>query len=547
MVDVLLKNGRIVDGTGNPWYRADLAVRDGKIAAIGTLPDAEAGRVFDVSGMAVAPGFIDIHTHADFILPLDNHMEILAPFAEQGVTTVCVGNCGLSPYPVAKAHQKELDDYTLFFQGGALRYNWNSLGDFLDVLERQGVGLNVLPLSSHGAARIAVMGMAAGRPTPAQMKEIQTLVRRDMEDGAFGLSAGLIYAPGMFADTQELIEVTKPLIPYGGFFACHIRGSSETNVEAVRELIEVGRANGIPVEHSHTESFGEANWHLADDVIRLHEEARSEGIDVGWDVVPYVTANTTLGACFPSESFDGGMDAFIERLRDPAERAKIKDQVENTVSVWPTWLPGRWCHNLLRNTGYHNVMIIWLESGKNRGCIGKTLQQIADELHKDPFDVLADTMIEEHGACLALYIGVTGDFHNDVWLKKLLRHEQSAICTDAILTGAGLPSRSAYGTYPQVLGHYVREEKLTTLEQMVRKMTSLPAQRFRLQDRGMLKEGMCADITVFDPETVADNSTVNEPAKRPSGIRYVFNNGGLMVEDGVCDPAFRGGRVIRRK
>lgn len=547
MYDVLLKNGRIVDGTGNPWYRADLAIKDGKIAAIGILSDAKAGEVYDVSGMVVAPGFIDIHTHADFILSLDNHMEILAPFAEQGITTVCVGNCGLSPAPVAKEHLKELDDYTVFFQGGHLRYNWESLGDFLDVLEKQKVGFNVLPLTSHGAIRIAVMGMAAGKPAAEQMQEMQALVKRDMEEGAFGMSAGLIYAPGMFADTQELIEVTKPLSLYNGFFACHIRGSSETNIEAVKEIIEVGRANNIPIEHSHTESFGEANWSLAEDVIRLHEEARAEGVDVGWDVVPYVTANTTLGACFPSEAFDGGIDAFVSRLQNPEERAKIKDQVENMVSVWPTWLAGRWCHNLLRNTGYNNVMIIWLESEKNRSFIGKTLQQIAEELHKEPFDVLADTMIEEKGACLALYIGVTGDFDNDTWLKELLKHEQSAICTDAILTGAGLPSRSAYGTYPQLLGHYVREEKLITLEQMVRKMTSLPAQRFRLKDRGILKEGMCADITVFNPETIADNSTVSEPAKRPSGITYVFNNGGMMVKDGICDTSFRGGRIIRRK
>ena len=547
MYDLLLKNGRIVDGTGNPWYYGDLAVKDGKIAAIGMLHGAAAAQILDVNGLTVAPGFIDIHTHADFILPLKNHMEILAPFAEQGTTTVCIGNCGLCCAPVVPEHQAELDDYTKFFQGGDLAYNWRSFGDFLDVLARQKVGLNAIPLTTHGAVRIAVMGMAAGAPTAEQMERMQALVYQDMLDGAFGLSAGLIYAPGMFASTEELIRVTKPLTPFRGVFACHIRGSSETNLQAVREIIEIGRVNHIPVQHSHTESFGEANWHLADDVIRLHDEARREGVDVGWDVVPYVTANTTLGACFPSECFDGGTDAFIARLKNPEQRAKIRDQVENMVSVWPTWLPGTWPHNLVRNTGYGNVLVIWLETEQNQKYIGKSIQEIADLQGKAPFDALADLMIEEKGACLALYVGVTGDFRDETYLKKLIRHEQSCISTDAILTGEGLPSCSAYGTFPKVLGKYVREEKLLGLEQMIRKMTSLPAQRFGLTDRGILKPGMCADITVFDAEKIGENSTVSHPDQRPSGIRYVFVNGGLLVKEGAADPDFRGGMVIRRR
>ncbi|MEA4853048.1 MAG: D-aminoacylase [Christensenella sp.] len=546
-VDLLLKNGKIVDGTGNPWYYGDVAISDGKITAIGKLDEIEAKETIDVQGLVVSPGFIDIHTHADFILPLKNHMEILAPFAEQGITTVCTGNCGLSCAPVAAEHLKELDDYTTFFQGGSLQYNWSTLGEFLNVLEDQGVGLNMIPLASHGAIRIAVMGMASGQPTEEQMEQMKVLCARDMKDGAFGLSAGLIYAPGMFADTNELIEITKPLISYQGVFTCHIRGSSETNRQAVEEIIEVGRVNGIPIQHSHTESFGKNNWSLVDDVIALHEKAREEGIDVGWDVIPYVTANTTLGACFPSECFGGGMEAFVARLRNPVQRAKIKDQVENMVSEWPTWLPGRWCHNLLRNTGYENVMIIWLESDVNQKLIGKTLMEIAQEQGKDPFDVLADVMVEENGACLALYIGVSGDFEDDTYLKKLLAHEQSAICTDAILTGAGLPNCSAYGSFPRVLGHYVREEKLTSLEQMIRKMTSISAQRFGIEDRGLIKPGMWADITVFDADTICDNSEVQKPDQRPTGIQYVFVNGAMMVKDGICDPSFRGGQVLRKQ
>ena len=547
MYDLLLKNGKIVDGTGNPWYYGDVAVKDGKIVYIGKTDGLDAKETIDVEGFIISPGFVDIHTHADFILPLDNHMEILAPFAEQGITTIVTGNCGLSCTPVSREYLSELDDYTAFFRGGPLKYNWSTMKEFLDVLESQTIGFNMIPLASHGAIRIAVMGLAGGAPSKDQMAQMQALAERDMEEGAFGLSAGLIYAPGMFASTDELIEITKPLGPHQGVFTCHIRGSSETNVQACNEIIEIGRANRIPIHHSHIEAFGKVNWPQIDEIIALHEDARKEGIDVSWDVIPYTSANTTLGASFPSECFDGGIEAFVARLKDPEQRTKIRNKVENMVSEWPTWLPERWPHNLVRNTGYNNIMVIWLNSQKNQSLIGKTLSQIAEEQSKEPFDALADIMIDENGACMALYIGVTGDLVDDSYLKKIIKHEQSAICLDAILNGAGLPHRAAFGAFPHVLGHYVREEKLVSLEQMIRKITSIATWRFGVHDRGLLKTGMWADITVFDPDTIADNSTVLEAARRPTGIKYVFVNGRMLVKDGICDTDLRGGRVLRKK
>ena len=547
MYDLLLKNGKIVDGSGNPWYYGDIAIQDGRIACIGELDKSCANETVDMDGYVVAPGFVDIHSHSDFILPLDNHMEILAPFAEQGVTTIVTGNCGLTCAPVEREYLTELNDYTAFFRGGDLSYTWDSMKDFMDLLEEQTVGLNVIPLTSHGAIRIAVMGMKAGAPTKDELAKMRDLAERDMAGGAFGLSSGLIYAPGMFASTEELIEVSKPLTSRKGVFTSHIRGSSETNFQACEEIIEIGRANNIPVHHSHIEVFGKANWPDTDGIIALHEDARKEGIDVTWDVIPYPYANTTLGACFPSEYFDGGIEAFVSRLKDPVKRAEIKDKVLNMISEWPTWLPGRWPHNLSRNTGFDNVMIIWLLSEKNQGLIGKTIAEIANDQSKEPFDVLADTMIDENGACMSLYIGVSGDMVDDSYLKKFIKHEQTIICLDAILNGAGLPHRAAYGGFPHALGHYVREEKLVSLEQMVRKMTSATTQRFGVHDRGLLKPGMWADITVFDPDTIADNSTVLKAARQPTGIKYVFANGGMLVKDGKCDAGFRGGRVLRKK
>ena len=460
MFDLLLKNGKIVDGTGNPWYMADIGISNEKIAKIGIIPLEEAAYVIDVRGLVVSPGFIDSHSHADFVLPLENHMEVLGSYLKQGITTLVVGNCGLSPAPVEPGNLELLRDYTGFLLAGDIGWNWTTMREYLEALDESGVGYNVVPLVSHGAIRIAVMGFDAGPPDVAQIKEMQELVAQSMEDGAFGLSAGLIYAPGMFASTDELVEITKPLIPYRGVFTCHVRGSSETGIEATKEIIEIGRVNGIPVEHSHIEAFGEKNWKQINEQIAIHESAREEGVDILFDVIPYVAANTTLLACFPPYAFEGGMDRFMERLKDPDQRLKIKGEVENMTSEWPTWLQGRWPHNLARATGWNNIWLIWVPGAKNARYVGKSLEEIGKLQGKEPFDAAADILIDEKGAAMALYFGVSGDLNDDEGLKKFLAHPNGAINTDAIVTGSGVPHPAAFGAFPRVLGQYVREQKL---------------------------------------------------------------------------------------
>ena len=385
MYDLVLKNGKIVDGTGNPWYIGDVGIQGDKIGKIGVIPLEEAASVIDARGLVVSPGFIDSHSHADFVLPLKNHMEVLGSYLKQGITTLVVGNCGLSPAPVKPGNLELLKNYTSFLLAGDIGWNWTTMKEYLDQLDRSGVGYNVVPLVSHGAVRIAVMGFDAGPPSVTQIKKMQDLVTQSMEDGAFGLSAGLIYAPGMFASTEELVEITKPLIPYQGVFTCHVRGSSETGLEATREIIEIGRVNGIPVEHSHMEAFGERNWKHIDEQIALHESARAEGVDILFDVIPYVAANTTLLACFPPYAFEGGIDRFMERLKDPAQRQKIKFDVENMVSEWPTWLQGRWPHNLVRATGWKNIWLIWVSGVKNARYVGKSMEEIGQISGKRAF------------------------------------------------------------------------------------------------------------------------------------------------------------------
>ena len=547
MFDLVIKNGKIVDGTGNPWYMADVGIQGDKIGKIGVIPLEEAASVIEARGLVVSPGFIDSHSHADFVLPLKNHMEVLASYVKQGITTLVVGNCGLSPAPVKAGNLELLKNYTGFLSAGDIGWHWATMKEYLDQLDTAGVGYNVVPLVSHGAVRIAVMGFDAGPPDVSQIKEMQDLVAQSMKDGAFGLSAGLIYAPGMFASTDELIEITKPLIPYQGVFTCHVRGSSETGLEATKEIIEIGRVNGIPVEHSHIEAFGERNWKHINEQISLHESAREGGVDILFDVIPYVAANTTLLACFPPYAFEGGMDRFMERLQDADQRRKIKFDVENMASEWPTWLSGRWPHNLVRATGWKNIWLIWVPGEKNARYVGKSMEEIGRLQNIEPFDAAADILIDENGAAMALYFGVSGDLESDEGLKKFLAHPNGAINTDAIVTGSGVPHPAAFGAFPRVLGQYVREQKLLSLEEAIRKMTSLTAQRFSIHDRGLIKEGMQADITVFDEERVYDNADYSESDKGPDGIEYVLMNGRIVLEKGVMNKEMRAGKVLRKK
>lgn len=546
MFDTIIKNGRIVDGTGNPWFLGDIGINQGKIEKIGIIDASQGKTVISADGLIVSPGFVDIHSHADFILPLTNHLDILTPLVEQGITTLVTGNCGLSPFPVNPAKLDLLKNYTGFFQGGELGWDWETTTQYLDKLSASGSVFNVIPLVSHGAIRIAIMGFEAGEPSPTQMEEMQSLASDAMEAGAFGLSAGLIYAPGMYASTDELINITKSLIPYHGVFTCHVRGSSETDIEATKEIISIARENGIPVEHSHMEAFGAPNWHLIDEIIKLHDQARQEGLDVTFDVIPYTTANTTLTACFPPYAFEGGLDKFIERLKDLDQRERLRLDVENMVSEWPTWRPGTWPHNLARNTGWKNIWLLTAPSGKNVEYIGKSIEEIGKIQNKKPFDALADLLIEENGASLALYIGVSGDLENFDGLYKILSHPNGAINTDAIITGRGMPHPAAYGSYPHVLGQYVREQKLLRLEDAVRKMTSLSTNRFNIHDRGLIKLGMWADITIFNADTIRDNATYLKPNTPPTGIEYVMINGDLVVNKGKLNNKVRPGQVLRK-
>jgi N-acyl-D-amino-acid deacylase len=543
--DILIKNGRVADGSGAPAVAADVGIGDGKIQAVGRL-DGEAARVIDASGKIVAPGFIDIHSHSEFILPLEKAPEILAPFIQQGITTLVTGNCGYSPAPVNPKTLDLMKSYTMFLKGEELSWEWTGFGEFLNYLERQGLCMNMVPMVSHGAARIHQVGFE-GRPvTRDEMETMKRLVRQSLEEGAHGLSTGLLYAPGIFAPPDEIVELASTLKGYDAIYTSHIRGSSETLTSAAKEVIRVGEANGIRCQHSHIEAFGSYHWPKIDTILRLHEDARARGVDTGFDVIPYIAANTTLLAIFPPWALAGGVDALLQRLRDPEVRRDIRQSIEEDLPGWPCWLEGGWPHNLVEATGWDNIWVIWVESEKNKHLEGKSVPEIADAQGKDPFDAAFDLVLDEQGHAMALYFGVSGDLTTEEGLEKLMAHPLGAVETDAIITGKGVPHPAGYGAFPRTLGHFVRNRKLFSLEEAVRKCTSIAAERFNLKHRGFVREGMFADVTIFDPETVDDTTTYSEPAGAPRGIEHVLINGEVVVDAGQYHPEKLAGQVIRR-
>src|SRR5688572_16481170 len=324
MFDLLIEGGRLVDGSGGPPAAGDVGISGGRISAIGDLGSADAAERLDATGLMVAPGFVDIHSHSDFLVPAEEHGEILAPFLGQGITTIVTGNCGYSPAPVNPDTAAELDSYTTFLRGPDLPRAWDSFGAYLGYLDERGVAFNVVPLVAHGALRIQQVGFAGRALEPDEREGMKRNLERSLEEGAFGLSSGLLYAPGIFAPPEEIEALAAGLKGYDGIYTSHIRGSSETLLSATKEVIRVGEVNDVRTQHSHIEAFGKPFWPRIDTIIELHETAKERGVDTGFDVIPYVAANTTLLAIFPPWALSGGVDALLARLRDPEQRQRIR-------------------------------------------------------------------------------------------------------------------------------------------------------------------------------------------------------------------------------
>jgi N-acyl-D-amino-acid deacylase len=546
--DLLIKNGRIIDGTGSPWYRADVGIREGKIETIGKIDSTGAEETINADDFIVSPGFIDIHNHCDVVLLSKTHPETLAPYIRQGITTLVIGNCGISPAPTNEESRDLMKRYVATVAGEeSLDWNWLTFDDYLRRLENQGVLFNVAPLVGHGAIRFCVMGAKSNEPDCAEMAAMKSLLDETMKKGAFGMSVGLIYPPGMWSTTDELVELAKVVAKHGGILTSHVRGSSELAVASEGELIEIAEKSKVRTQRSHHEACGTSeDWKKVLQTMEMEENARERGVDIASDVIPYPYANTSLRAIFPPWALEGGLDRLLERLQTPEIKKRIRKDVEELVPSWPPWLPGSWPHNLARSFGWQNIYVLSAANEKNRRYEGKHLVEIAEVEKMDPFEAAVKLTIEGNGNVRALFIGVGGDLQDETYLRYLLRHRLTAVCLDAVLIGRGMPHPAAYGAFPRLLGHYSRDERLFTAEEAIRKITSLPASRILLSKRGILKEGIFADITIFDVKKMRDNTTHLEPTREPQGVEYVIINGTIVLESGKYEPGMLKGKVLRK-
>lgn len=529
MLDVLIKNGRVIDGSGNPWFKADVAVAGGKIVQVAHSIEAEAKEVIDADGLIVAPGFIDMHTHSD--LRVFKHPEEDAKLM-QGITTALLGQDGLSVAPLDDANKGPMMRRVSGLLGTYLtEWPWNSMAEYLAAINAVQPATNSLMLVPHGAVRAMALGWENRPATPVELERMKAILAQAMEEGGVGFSTGLIYPPGMYADRTELVELCKVTAGYGGFFVVHMRNEADYVLDSIREVTGICLEAGCPLHISHLKVAGRRNWGRAGEVLALLDEARAQGLEVTFDQYPYIAGSTMLDAVIPPRFHTGGTTKLLENLKDPAFREEIRQVQENIK-------PERW-ENWVDTCGWENVMVNAVQTEKNRFAEGKSVAEIAAETGKTPLDAVCDLLIEEDDAVtMTIFYGSEDD------VKEIMQSEYMTLCSDGIV--GGRPHPRVYGTCARFLGKYVREEKVLSLPQAVKRMTSLPAQRLGLQDRGLIREGMVADITIFDAEAVREKGTFAEPNRYPEGIAHVLVAGRVALEKGKLT-GVRAGRALRRR
>ena len=525
MFNLLIKNGQIVDGSGNPWYQGDIGIKEGKIAEIGHLGSSHAYRVIDAANLIVAPGFIDVHTHSNTTLPVN-------PYAEskirQGVTTEITGNCGNSSAPIAN---EAVDEIREGFDILGLEINWRTLKGYLDFLENQGISLNVAALIGHGTIRKSIVGYDNRTATPQEIEAMKEMIDGAMKDGAFGMSTGLIYPPGCYTDTEELIALSKTLQKWNGSYVSHIRDEGSKVLEAGEEAIEIGRSAGISVQWSHVKAAGSKVWGKSSEILSLMEEAQKNGVDVTGDLYPYEATSTGLSMFLPKWAHEGGRGKLLERLHDQDLRDRLAEEITARRRTRGNW---------------DKIIIASVSQERNRVFEGLTIEAIAEKMNKKPVDVVIHLLGDDDGEVSMVSFAMSEDD-----ICNFMKHPLIMIGSDGNslsphgTLGNGKPHPRHYGTFPRVLGRYVRQKNIISIETAVKKMTSLPASSFGICDRGLLAPGMYADITIFDPNTVIDKATYTNPHQYPAGIEYVIVNGEVTIDQGDHTLALSG-RVLRK-
>lgn len=538
MYDLVIKNGRVISGCGNPWYRADIGVTGDTIMKIGTIPEKEAKEVIDAKGLVVSPGFIDSHSHGDLrILGDPTAKEKLM----QGVTLEINGQCGIGIAPIKDEDKQSWRDYIygIFGDYPNVGFNWNTMGEYMDVVEKVKPEINVGYLVTFGAARLMVMGTDSREPDDEELKQIVKIIDDSMKAGALGMSLGMIYVPTVFATDRELVETCKVVAKHKGVVGMHMRNEGNDLIKSVEEVIKLTRETGVSFQISHLKAGGKKNWHKnIEKVLGMIEAARKEGLDLTFDQYPYDSCSTMLRQILPPWVLDGGNEKMKMRIAEKEVRDKVRKQISGELPLDGATSKAGW-DNYVQLGGWDGVLITSLKFEDKKGYLGKTVKQIADMTGKDPLDAACDILIEEDGAVgMAVFMMCEDD------VQTVLQNELGMVGTDGLY--GGKPHPRLHGTFPRILGKYVREEKILSLSEAIRKITSCPAQRYGIKDRGMLLEGMKADITIFDEDKIIDKATFDDPFSYPEGIKYVIVNGKVAAKDNKIMKS-ENGRVVRKK
>lgn len=519
LLDLLIRGGDVIDGTGAPRRRADVAVRDGRIFAIGDVGTGSGARTIDARGRAVSPGFIDIHSHSDESVLVNSALESAV---HQGVTCVVAGNCGGASAPVIGLAAEELDRDLARYD---LERTWTSFGEYAAAVERAGSAINFCSFVGHGTLRMCVMGADDRPPTSGELAAMRALLARSLDDGAIGLSTGLIYPPSAYGTTDEISALATVVRERDGLYASHIRNEGDELFAAIEENLEIGRRSGVRVQLSHHKASQKRNWGKVKESTAMIERARQEGLDVIADQYPYTASSTGLAVTIPKWAHAGGSMALCERLKDPAVRQRIRGEYTETERNWPDIVIAR----ALRHPDWS----------------GKTVAELARSAKMDPLEWTCDALVEHDGA-----IDIIHHSMDEADVRYVMAKPWVCAGSDSRANAPygplsfGKPHPRSYGTFPRILGHYARDQGVITLEDAVRKMTSLAASRLKLRERGVVREGAWADLVVFDPERIIDTATYDDPHRYPAGIDHVIVNG-VVVTHGDETLAGRPGAFLR--
>lgn len=529
MLDTLIINGQVFDGSGNPWQRLHIGLRGGRIVLLEPTAHPAAARVIDAAGMLVVPGFIDMHSHSGLRVFAEPH---LPPKLAQGITTELIGQDGLGPAPVnaTPAALAERQRNLAGLDGNPpIAWTWASFDEYLAALEQARPACNLVALVPHGAVRECVMGLDDSPPDAVQLDRMCGLLDESMAAGAVGMSTGLAYTPCRFADLEELVALYHVVARRGGMLVSHIRNEADQVLAALDEMIAIGLRTGVPIHISHLKIIGRDNWPLAEPMLERFEQARRAGVDMTFDMYPYTAGSTVLDVCLPPWAHAGGSAALLSRLQSPTERARMRQDIERGIAGW---------ENLAHACGWDGIIISGVASGANQALLGQSLAELGSR-RVHPFDAMCNLLLEEN-----LHVTMIDHYGSDDVVQTFLRHPLATIGSDGIFSHR--PHPRLYGTFPRILGRYVCKLGVMPVREAIRKMTSAPAARLRLPDRGSIRLGNRADLVILDMQTVEDRASFDDPLQFSSGIHTVLVNGRVAYEAGQVTTE-RAGQVFRQQ